>query len=263
MLKETLFAIARGWLYFNKGFYTWLHQVDWLLEGHENLDPQGSYLVISNHLSYADILAIFVLARGRLPFPRFFLKRELLFVPIFGQALWIYEMPVMKRYTAEYLNRHPEKRGQDLETTRKSCERLQGQPFTIINFAEGTRFTKAKKERVSSPFRNLLKPRAGGVHMVLAHLGDNLTGVLDLTLVYPGKESPSFRDIIFGRVRLAIVHVKQFTLNGIEAPLKEELKNRNGIQKTREWINQLWYEKDRRINQIRQNYENGINKRIL
>ncbi|MEE1576829.1 MAG: 1-acyl-sn-glycerol-3-phosphate acyltransferase, partial [Deltaproteobacteria bacterium] len=95
-VKEALFGLARSWIYFNNWVYTGLHQVEWRIIGHTDLKPDGQYLLISNHVSSADILAIFVLAWGRLPFPQFFLKQELLYVPVFGQALWSYEMPVMK-----------------------------------------------------------------------------------------------------------------------------------------------------------------------
>ncbi len=126
-------------------------------------------------------------------------------MPVFGQALWSYEMPVMKRYSQEYLNRNPDKRGKDLETARLSCERLKNQPFTIINFVEGTRFTQLKKQKKGSNFEHLLQPKAGGVHMVLSNLGSQLDGILDMTFLehyqracssgdYPGQITHHGRD---------------------------------------------------------------------
>jgi|TARA_Y100000031_G_scaffold145106_1_gene177308 1-acyl-sn-glycerol-3-phosphate acyltransferase len=253
-VKEALFGLARSWIYFNNWVYTGLHQVEWRIIGHTNLKPDGQYLLISNHVSSADILAIFVLAWGRLPFPQFFLKQELLYVPVFGQALWSYEMPVMKRYSKEYLNRNPDKRGKDLETAQKSCARIKDQPFTIINFVEGTRFTQLKKKKNGSSFDNLLQPKAGGVHMVLSNLASQLDGVLDLTLAYPGCDSPSFWNIISGRAPLVIIQVKKYALDGISAPSLEQLKIRQGTQQVREWINELWANKDRSIGEMHERY---------
>ena len=258
-IKEALYWLARSWIYSNNGFYSILHKVEWRIIGHTDLNPNGKYLLISNHVSSADILAVFVLAKNRLPFPQFFLKQQLLYVPVFGQALWSYEMPVMKRYSQEYLNRNPDKRGKDLETARLSCERLKNQPFTIINFVEGTRFTKLKKKKKGSNFEHLLQPKAGGVHMVLSNLGSQLDGILDLTLAYPGCDSPSFWNIISGRAPLVIIQVKSHTMDGISAPSMEQLENRQGTQEVRNWINELWIKKDQMIGELHERYGSSIN----
>ena len=257
-VKESLYGLARCWIYFNNWIYSGLHSVEWRIIGHtNNLKPDGRYLLISNHVSSADILAVFVLASGRLPFPQFFFKKELLFVPVFGQALWSYEMPVMKRYSSEYLNRYPEKRGEDLETAKKSCDRIKNQPFTIINFIEGTRFTPIKKEKKGSEFDHLLQPKAGGVHMVLSNLGTQLDAVLDLTLAYPGCDSPSFWNIISGKASLVILVVKQYPLDDVSTPSLEQLKVRQGPQLTRKWINELWDAKDKNIGEFHSRYRSN------
>jgi 1-acyl-sn-glycerol-3-phosphate acyltransferase len=52
--------------------------------GSENMDPGTSYVVMSNHLSYVDIVALFL----ALPtIPGFLAKRELMRVPFLSQAL--------------------------------------------------------------------------------------------------------------------------------------------------------------------------------
>ena len=257
VLKEILFAIAGGWINFNNKVFTNLHGVEWKTVGDRVPESAGKYLLISNHLSAGDILAIFQLTRGRLPFPRFFLKQELLFVPFFGQALWSLEMPVMKRYSTHYLKRHPEKKGKDLETTKRSCKILKGQPFTFINYVEGTRFKRSKKELTGSPYQRLLKPRVGGVHMVLTQLGEELDGILNLTILYPGHDSPSISDLIFGRVRKVVLHLEFLKLDGTNASDPEILSHRNSYQETRAWLNRLWAEKDQRILELRKTHERG------
>ena len=61
------------------------------------------------------------------------------------------------------VEKYPEKKGKDIEATRKSCERYKDEPITLINFIEGTRFTPEKHAVQRSPYQHLLKPKAGGL----------------------------------------------------------------------------------------------------
>jgi hypothetical protein len=89
----------------------------------------------------------------------------------------------MKRYSKAYLEKHPEKKGKDLETTRKTCASSQ-QPGGIFNFVEGTRFTEGKHAQQQSPF-HLLKPKAGGIAFVLDAMGEQLKSIVNVTIHYP------------------------------------------------------------------------------
>nr|GFD59268.1 hypothetical protein [Tanacetum cinerariifolium] len=83
-----------------------------------------------------------------------------------------------KRYTKAFLDKHPELKGKDLEITKEACELFKRQPVTVVNYLEGTRFTPVKHAGQASPYRYLLKPKAGGVAFVLAALGEQLDAVL-------------------------------------------------------------------------------------
>ena len=80
-------------------------------------------------------------------------------LPLMGLASWFAGYPFMERHSASYLKKHPEKKGQDLETTKRLCKRIAKQPFTVTSFLEGTRFTAEKKQRQGSPYKYLLKPK--------------------------------------------------------------------------------------------------------
>jgi 1-acyl-sn-glycerol-3-phosphate acyltransferase len=54
-----------------------------------------------------------------------------------------------------------------------------------MNFLEGTRFTPAKHAKQQSPYRHLLKPKAGGIALALNAMGDKFRAILDVTIVYP------------------------------------------------------------------------------
>ncbi len=85
-------------------------------------EQKNWYLLISNHHSWADIVVLCVLFRKHIPMNKYFLKQQLAWVPFIGLACWALDMPFMRRYSRSYLIRHPERRGKDVETTRRSCE---------------------------------------------------------------------------------------------------------------------------------------------
>ncbi|STV34820.1 putative acyltransferase [Klebsiella pneumoniae] len=108
-----------------EGLALLLHLNPWLkwdVQGLEGLNKKNWYLLISNHHSWADIVVLCVLFRKHIPMNKYFLKQQLAWVPFIGLACWALDMPFMRRYSRSYLIRHPERRGKDVETTRRSCE---------------------------------------------------------------------------------------------------------------------------------------------
>jgi len=202
----------------------------------EETEPSGHYLIISNHVSWVDIFVLFRAFHGRAAFIRFFLKQQLIWSPIVGQGCWALEFPFMRRYTPEYLARHPEKRGKDLETTRRACQRYRNFPVAIANFVEGTRFTRAKRDQQQSPYRHLLRPRAGGIGFVFASLGNVLDATYDVTIAYPHDEVTMWQ-FISGRVERVTVRARR-----VDPPPAD------GV---REWIDQVWREKDWLLDQLK------------
>jgi 1-acyl-sn-glycerol-3-phosphate acyltransferase len=225
-----------------------LLRIRWDIRGVEKLDRQGQYLVCSNHQSWNDIFALMKSFDRRAPFFKFFLKQELIWVPVLGLAWWGLDYPFMKRYSAAKLAKHPELRGKDLETTRKACEHYRNVPVTILNFLEGTRFTRAKHDKQQSPYRYLLKPKAGGMALALSALGEKINSLLDVTIVYP-EGARGFWDFLAGRVRRVVVEVRSLTIpHELYAGSYED--DPAFRKRFHEWIAQLWAEKDRRIDQL-------------
>jgi hypothetical protein len=72
----------------------------------------------------------------------------------------------------------PQERGKDAATTRAACEKYALVPTSVMNFLEGTRCTPAKQKRQQSPYRHLLKPKAGGVSLALDAMGKSLVRCL-------------------------------------------------------------------------------------
>ncbi len=224
-------------------------------EGFINLSTRESYLVISNHQSWADILILQHVFNRRIPFLKFFLKRGLIRVPLLGIAWWALDFPFMMRYSKEYLEKHPEQKGKDIETTRRYCQKFKYSPISVINFLEGTRFEPKKHEKQQSPFRHLLRPRAGGIGIVLSGMGEQLTKIIDVTIVYPENNPPvPFWAFLKGKIPDAVVHVRTRPIPSRFAGKNYETDDvfKRDFQ---DWINGIWEEKDEQIETIRKHWK--------
>ena len=256
--SRILIRLAEAWVQCNSGILYISYPINWTLEGFDELDQEHSYLVISNHQSWTDIFVLQHIFKGKIPFLKFFLKQELIWVPVLGLAWWALDFPFMKRYSREFLEKYPELRGKDMETTRKYCQRFKDYPVSVINFLEGSRFTPAKKVKRKSPFNNLLKPKAGGIALVYSVMGDVLSEVLDVTIVYP-KDAPRkiFWALLSGQLKHIHVRVRRI-------PVPEDVVGRDYLndeayrEKIQDWVNQLWEAKDAEIDAMREH--KGIEK---
>ncbi|ARD18324.1 acyltransferase [Edwardsiella piscicida] len=227
-------------------------RLQWHVSGLEGLSKQNWYLLISNHKSWTDIVVLCVLLRNHIPMNKYFLKQQLAWVPFIGLACWALDMPFMRRYSRSYLLKHPERRGKDIETTRRSCEKFRLRPTTIVNFVEGSRCTEEKRRSQNSPYQNLLQPKAAGIAFTLSTLGSQFERVLNVTLIYPQNERHPFLDLLCGRMQSIVVHVETL-------PISDEIRgdyfnNKRFKRQFQLWLNTLWQRKDLLITQLRERY---------
>ncbi|MDF0729752.1 acyltransferase [Pseudomonas entomophila] len=242
--------IAETWSEIDKAIFALCIPTQWDIRGVENLRQSTSYLCVSNHQTWVDIPALIESLNRRVPFFKFFLKKELIWVPLLGLAWWALDYPFMKRYSKAFLDKHPELKGKDLEITKAACELFKRQPVTVVNYLEGTRFTEAKRAAQQSPYRHLLKPKAGGVAFVLAALGEQLDALLDVTIVYPGDKAPGFWDLLNGSISRVIIDIRVRELD--PTLCAGDYENDPAFRQTvQAWVNQLWEDKDQRIEQLR------------
>jgi 1-acyl-sn-glycerol-3-phosphate acyltransferase len=243
-----LVPLAEAWISVNNFVLTAAGTTKWDIRGLEGLRRDGRYLVNSNHQNWADVLVLQRTFNRHIPFLKFFIKQELIWVPVLGLAWWGLDFPFMKRYSREVVEKHPELRGKDLETTAKMCRRLRGQPFSITNFLEGTRFTQEKREAQQAPYRHLLRPKAGGIAFVLGAIGESIDSMLDVTIVYEGRDNTLW-EFLCGRIERVVVDIR-------ERPLPRELLSRDYNEDARfrdqiqAWVRELWAEKDALIDAV-------------
>lgn len=248
-------AVFRGWAYAMSFMFRLSYPVKWQVEGDLPNNPNGWYLILSNHLSWVDILVMMHLSRADLPMPRFFLKQELFWVPVVGLGCWVLDMPFMKRYSKEQIAKRPELQGKDIETTREKCEKFRHIPTTVINFCEGTRLTPAKHAIKESTFRHLLPPKAGGTSFTLQAMGEQFQEVLDVTMIYPGYKAgdPIVGPLLRGELKEVYVHIDRIP---VTPDLRGDYFNDPEFrERFQAWLNERWSLKDQRI----ENYLNRSN----
>lgn len=239
---------AQTWVGCNKLLSDTVLPTRFEVRGVEKLDLHGQYFICSNHQTWNDIHVLQKTFYGKAPFFKFFLKQELIWVPVLGLAWWGLDFPFMKRYTPEQVAKNPALRGKDIETTRKTCEKFHDLPVSIFNFLEGTRFTPAKHARQGSPYQHLLKPKTGGFAFTLAAMGSRLNCMLDVTIVYP-EGATTFWNFMAGRVRSVIVEVRQLQIPAefFVGDYEADAAYRKRMQ---DWVGQIWADKDRRISEL-------------
>ena len=238
-------AIAWYWIGFNNTLMNLLHRVEWEVRGAEELSKEHWYFVTCNHQSWADIPAIQYVLNSKIPLLKFFLKKQLIWVPLLGVAWWALDFPFMHRHTKEQIAKRPELKGKDIEATKAACEKFRYTPVTIFNFMEGTRFTPEKHQRQNSPYKHLLKPRAGGTAFVFGAMGEMIHTMLDVTIVYPGGR-PGIWDYLCGRVRKIVIDIR--TREVPERFLGMDYENNREVRVDfQRWVSEIWAEKDQRI----------------
>jgi 1-acyl-sn-glycerol-3-phosphate acyltransferase len=222
-------------------------ELDYVVAG--ELSKKEWYLIVANHLSWLDIILLTDFAAGKIPAPKFFLKKELIWLPFVGLGAWALDMPFMQRYSKAFLQKNPHLEGKDIETTKKSCEKFRQLPTTVINFVEGNRFTLEKRKLKHSPFENLLPPKAGGIAFTLATMGELFTSVLDITIMYPDTQGSPMIAMLGGRLNKVVMRINVHPVTDeIIGDYFNDKKFKQGFQS---WLNLVWQNKDKLITHLK------------
>lgn len=248
VLDHALILLAESWIGINSLALDASTSTRIEVDGLPEVDRGGHYLVLCNHQSWVDIPVLQKLCNRRLPFMRFFLKQQLIWVPLLGLGWWALDFPFMRRHSKQQLASNPKLAGRDLAATRRACQKFRNIPVSIMNFVEGTRFTDAKHDRQQSPFVHLLKPRSGGTALVLDALSDCIDTIIDVTMVYPHGR-PGLMQYLANQVPEIRVHMRTLqvpdALRGGDYQDDAEFR-----QRFQQWLNRLWQDKDQRIQRI-------------
>jgi len=214
----------------------------------QEFDKNEWYMAMSNHQSWADIFILLVAANYKLPLLKFFMKRELWWIPFVFLANKTLNMPFVNRHSKKEIEQNPSLRNQDYKNTLKSCKRFLRTPSTIFSYAEGTRFTDEKHDQQGSPYNNLLSPKIGGMATALSAM-PNINTLVDYTVVYKSKKRDawSFAKGDMKHVKVLVTKYK----------IPDNLKNRNYANdkdyrdEFKNWIETIWAEKDKKIEELK------------
>jgi 1-acyl-sn-glycerol-3-phosphate acyltransferase len=229
---RVLNGIAQLWVASNRLGLALTKDIRYDVEGLKGLRRDAWYLLISNHQSMVDIVVLQNVFHGRVPPLKFFLKRELLWVPVMGAVWWLLDFPFMKRTSSAR---------RDLEAARLACEKFKALPVTVTNFVEGTRFTPAKHHQQNSPYTHLLKPKSAGLAIVLSTMGEQLETILDVTIAYP-RGVTSLWAFLCSRSMEIKVRVRQLAVG--DELRGDFMADRELRRRVSTWLDEIWQEKD-------------------
>ena len=255
---KAVIKIATHWISSNSALIdNMLPRKDWRINLPDDIHTNGKYLLVSNHQSWVDTSIVQYIGEKRLPLTRFFTKFELIYIPIVGQAFYFLDFPMMRRHSKEAIAKNPALKGKDIEEAKRACALLKDKPFTLLNYLEGTRFTKAKQAQQKSPYTHLLKPRAGGLSLAISALGEDIDGILDMTIVYPDGV-PSYGDLWKGNIKRLGVDLRYIDIpDALFESIKQGGYENDEDTKAQmfDWVEQVWRQKDERISTMLADFE--------
>ena len=241
LFTKFIIKVGELWIFTNKIWVKALHSPKWQVIGKENIKSDGWTIATSNHQSFADIFLLQDITNRKMPMLKFFMKYVLIYVPIIGLSWWALDMPFLKRYTKKQLENNPELRGKDVREMKRALKHYALYPVTVFSFAEGTRFTIKKNLHQKSPFKNLLKPKEGGLATALS-LVNEIDSLIDFTIKFDTKKR-SFWDYLCGRMDSVKVIIRE-----IKIPAKflniDLLENKILRSEFKDWLHDIWNEKD-------------------
>tara|TARA_B100000965_G_C19522416_1_gene727159 strand:- start:197 stop:1066 length:870 start_codon:yes stop_codon:yes gene_type:complete len=248
LCTKIIINIGECWIFCNRIWIKFLHRPKWEIEGFESLDKSNWYLSVANHQSWADIFVLQAITNRRIPMLKFFMKHILIWVPVIGLAWWALDMPFLKRYTKEEIEKRPELRGKDVKAMEDSFKRYSRYPVSIFSFAEGTRFSDVKKLDQNSKFNYLLNPKSGGIGLTLTTM-PYIRILLDFTIVYNSPRR-TFWDFLCGRMSEVTVKARKIEIP--ENLLGKNYEEDNNFRlELKDWIENIWSEKDKYIEELK------------
>lgn len=255
MVEKTNYLLYKLWVLNNRIIIAITNNIKWHITGDEIPFTKKSCIVISNHLSWVDILFIGMIYSGRIPITKFFMKHSLIYIPFVGLACYALGMPFLRRYSREQLLKNPELRKKDMATTKKVCQNLAIAPTALINFLEGTRYTQEKALKARSNYQHLMPPKVASFALALGEIANKIDFIYNTTLCYPDNTNKPFIDLLMGRMKN--VYVKVEIIKTEKDMCGDYLNDKEYKHNITMKMRKLWQEKDayldKLLNEIKKN----------
>lgn len=219
-----------------------------VIDDNDDYDRDKWYMAMSNHQSWADIFILLVVTNYKIPLLKFFMKKELWWIPFIFLANKTLNMPFVNRHSKDAIEKNPSLRMKDYKNTIKSCKRFLRSPSTIFSYAEGTRFTKEKHANQNSPYKNLLIPKTGGLATSLSAI-PSLDTLVDYSIVYKSNKRDAW-SFLNGEMKNVTVLVKKYEIpNNLKN--KNYSEDRGYREDFKTWIEKIWQSKDNNIEKLK------------
>ncbi|MES2663785.1 MAG: acetyltransferase [Pseudomonadota bacterium] len=246
-LTKWLVIFSELWIDNNNKLVKWFVPVRFTVTSDLNPTKIDVYLVISNHQSWSDILVLQNQLNRKLPPFKFFLKKELIWIPLMGIVWWAQDNIFMHRHTKKELERNPALQGKDLEITQRACAKFKKDRVTIINFVEGTRYTGEKHAKQKSPYRHLLKPKTGGVAFTLAAMAGRIETLLDVSIHYASSD-PTLYKLLSGQIPEIKILIQTVSIPKHFSESDYNVDNAFKVE-IQQWLSDRWLAKDAWLDQ--------------
>lgn len=231
--------IGNALVWFLKVTLGFIHRPKWQIEYPENISMKKWYLGMSNHSSWADIFILLFVSNYKIPLLKFFIKKELRWIPIIYLIHKTIDMPFLNRHSPTKIQNNPALRTHDFENAKIAAQKFTRYPTTAFSFAEGTRFTNEKRALHSSLFENLLKPKIGALVTALSGM-PMVEELIDFTIIYKTSKRSAW-DFACGEMKDVKIIVKCY-----EIPKSIlSIDNDSAVFRTefRKFIDRIWREK--------------------
>lgn len=241
-IKRVYFA----WTLVNEVMILYFLKIDIKLPDLTEINKDEWHLITSNHQGFFDILVIQIICRRKGLYNKFFMKESLIFMPFIGISCWGLDFVFIKRFAKKILKEQPEKIKKQHQYILEKCSYFRTYPCSVINFIEGTRYTKEKAAR--SSYNNLLSPQPMGLSLLITEFYKQAKKIIDISIIYPEKHG--FFDLIYGES----VTINVFcNIHPIDSALAGDYRHDKNYRKIFSgWIKQLWQQKDQEITKVKQ-----------
>ena len=217
-----------------------LHKLEWDFQIPEDVNADTWYIAMSNHQSWADIFILLAAGHKKIPLLKFFMKKELQWIPIIYLVHKTIDMPFLNRHSQKQIEANPELKKLDYQNAETAAKRFSRNPSTAFSFAEGTRFTHEKHLAQASPYKNFLTPKIGALAIALKGM-PQVNELIDFTVIYSTNKRSTW-DFLCGEMSQAKVYAKAHqipeTLKGKNFDQEEEYR-----KEFKNFIEKIWKEK--------------------
>lgn len=125
IIMESAHKIPIIWASISNQFLKFPRHHCWAIQGEAMLNNKHSYILISNHQTWLDVLVLGYAFNRKIPVIKFFMKKELIWgLPILGLSCWLLDYPFLQRYSLREIRKRPYLKNTDINTTQKACEKI-------------------------------------------------------------------------------------------------------------------------------------------